>query len=276
MIVRNRVKTTVNLAALVMMCLAFAASAKIVPARLPDPDGKPGDAAKPVKVYILAGQSNMVGFGYIKGAKSPYSAIYLTADPDAAMGPFQVYRGGNYKIAELGVYVSADANAAKGAVSDMGPVPLGDTTGTLAVNEGQTCEVRAFIEVPESGNYICGPGYKDSSYNVMELDGREVYRRNRGQSAVRQKVTLNAGKRYPIKITYFKGGSTAFWMAQVDLLGKGDLEIVTKREKKFPWMIDDDGNWTVRNDVYYQEVRIAKNGRGCPLSATSNGKFIGP
>ena len=29
-----------------------------VPFPLPDPDGKPGDATKPVKVYILAGQSN--------------------------------------------------------------------------------------------------------------------------------------------------------------------------------------------------------------------------
>ena len=32
-----------------------------VPSRLPDPDGKPGNTTKPVRVYILAGQSNMVG-----------------------------------------------------------------------------------------------------------------------------------------------------------------------------------------------------------------------
>ena len=30
-------------------------------------DGKPGDAAKPVKVYIMSGQSNMVGAGKVKG-----------------------------------------------------------------------------------------------------------------------------------------------------------------------------------------------------------------
>ena len=62
----------------------------------------------------------------------------------------------------------------------------------------------------------------------------------------------------------------------MDLLGKGDLEIATKREKKFPWLIDDKGAWTVRNDVYFQEARLATDGRGCPLSATSNGKTIGP
>jgi hypothetical protein len=34
---------------------------------LPDPDGKPADMTKPVQVYILLGQSNMLGFGKVKG-----------------------------------------------------------------------------------------------------------------------------------------------------------------------------------------------------------------
>ena len=34
---------------------------------LPDPDGKPADMSKPVQVYILLGQSNMLGFGKISG-----------------------------------------------------------------------------------------------------------------------------------------------------------------------------------------------------------------
>ena len=34
---------------------------------LPDPDGKSADMTKPVQVYILLGQSNMLGFGKIKG-----------------------------------------------------------------------------------------------------------------------------------------------------------------------------------------------------------------
>ena len=32
---------------------------------LPDPDGKPADMSKPVQVYILLGQSNMLGFGRV-------------------------------------------------------------------------------------------------------------------------------------------------------------------------------------------------------------------
>jgi hypothetical protein len=40
-----------------------------VAAQLPDPDGKPADMTKPVQVYILLGQSNMVGAGKIAGDK---------------------------------------------------------------------------------------------------------------------------------------------------------------------------------------------------------------
>jgi len=37
--------------------------------QLPDPDGKPADLSKPVQVYILLGQSNMLGFGRVAGDK---------------------------------------------------------------------------------------------------------------------------------------------------------------------------------------------------------------
>ena len=45
--------------------LTLSVSAKDKP--LPDPDGKPPDMSKPVQVYILLGQSNMLGAGKIKG-----------------------------------------------------------------------------------------------------------------------------------------------------------------------------------------------------------------
>lgn len=285
--------TVLTLSAAAMMGLTLHSPAKTIPAQLPDPDGKPGDATKPVKVYILAGQSNMCPMGQVSGARSPYDSIYLTADPDAPLGSFVVYRGGNYRIDSLGIYVSADPKAPEGASVSVykgaydaavdydkakpvktETIALGVTKGSLPVSAVQTCVARAFIEVPDSGNYIVGPGYGDSSYNMTELDGKEVYRKNIGEAVVQQKVTLEKGKRYPIKITYYKGGSTAFWMSQKDLLGKGDLEIVTKRDKKFPWLINDKGEWTVRNDVYFYEARI--NFTGSPLNPTSNGNTIGP
>jgi len=46
------------------------ASTLSLSAELPDPDGKPADMAKPVKVFIIMGQSNMVGFGSTAGLKT--------------------------------------------------------------------------------------------------------------------------------------------------------------------------------------------------------------
>ena len=289
-----RIRTVLAISALVLTGCVLNAAAKDIPAQLPPPDGKAGDATKPVKVYILAGQSNMVGMGNLSGARNLYAGIYLTADPAAPKGPTEVYRVGKYKIGSHGVYLSADPKAGKGATASIykgaydpatdyeqarpaktATVALGVTQGVLPTVPGpHTVVVRGFIDVPESGNYTINPGYGDSAYNVMELDGKQVYRKDVEGQSVKQPVALEAGKRYPIKITYFKAGSTALWMSQQDLLGKGDLEIVTKREKKFTYLVDDKGNWTVRNDVYYQDARI--NFKGSPLSATSNGRTIGP
>ncbi|MBL7153121.1 MAG: hypothetical protein ISS79_05355 [Phycisphaerae bacterium] len=294
MTTRNRIRTVLALVAVVMAAVVLPAISREIPAQLPDPDGKAPDTSKPVKVYILAGQSNMVGMGDISGARCRYSGIYLTADPAAPKGPMYIYPVGNYKISPHGVYVSAEANAGKGATASIyrgtydpatdydkaepvntKTIALGVVKSVLPIIDGpHTVVVRGFIEMPESGNYTANPGYRDSSYNVMELDGMEVYRKDIDGKAVRKKITLESGKRYPVKITYFKTGLTALWLSQEDLQGKGDLEIVTKRDKKFPHLIDDQGEWTVRNDVYYQDARI--NFKGSPLSPTSNGKAIGP
>ncbi len=57
---------------------ASATSVKALPDVLPDPDGKEADMSKPVQVFIMMGQSNMLGFGnagQLKGVaaeKYPY------------------------------------------------------------------------------------------------------------------------------------------------------------------------------------------------------------
>ncbi|MGB1130365.1 MAG: hypothetical protein ACPG4K_09950, partial [Haloferula sp.] len=70
------------------------------------------------------------------------------------------------------------------------------------------------------------------------------------------KTELEAGKRYPLEITYLKGGSAALWLEEVDLVGKGDLVTLTQKDGKFPFLLDDKGEWSVRKDVYFQDARI--------------------
>ncbi|MDE0856613.1 MAG: hypothetical protein OSA97_19535, partial [Nevskia sp.] len=239
------------LSAVLIAFQAVVTAAPPVPENLPRPDGKPGDSTKPVKVYILAGQSNMVGMGNLSGAKNVYTGVYLSSDPAVPDGPFQIYRVGNYKTSVLKVCL-----------------PDGKPTDKPVAG--------GLLEVPQPGVYQLHGGFGDSSYNVMQLDGKEVYRREAGGEPVKQEVTLKPGKRYTFKISGFKGTPPRFWMQKTDLLGNGDLEAVAKREGKFPWLVDEDGNWTIRKDVYFQEARLAKDGKGSLLSATSNGKSIGP
>jgi alpha-galactosidase len=264
-----------------------------VPLNLPRPDGKPGDPARPVKVYILAGQSNMVGMGDITGARPPYPSVILSADPAVIPGSMPI---GGSALAVHGIYRSADPRAGKGAVVSLykgacdsaadharrtpdrtAAVALGTAAESLPAIDGpHTAVATAWIDVPKGGTYTLHPGFGDSTHAIMTLEGKEVYRKEVGAKPDCGKAVLEAGRRYPVTITYFKGGSAAFWMEQVDLEGKGDLVTVTKKDGKFPYLLDDAGQWTVRHDVYFHEARLKEGGRGAPLSATANGGTIGP
>jgi len=248
---KSNAMTRIALTGLALVGLVLVAAAKDIPAHLPDPDGKPGDGAEPVKVYILAGQSNMVGMGDIGGARNMFDGVYLTSDPAAPEGPIAIYKVGNFTIGSLTVYAPDGT----------------ETEAPLA--EG-------LLEVPEHGVYRFRCGYGPDSFVTMQIGGQEVYRRAAGAQPVTQEVTLKPGERYALKISGLENAPPRIWAEKTDLLGYGDLEAVAKRERKFPWLVDDQGEWTVRNDVYFQEARLAENGRGSPLTATSNGRTIGP
>lgn len=264
-----------------------------VPSVLPPPDPKPPTDGK-VKVYILAGQSNMVGFGYLKDSRPVYPSIFLSADPNIKIGRMPV---GDSALLKHGVYQSAEKGAPTGATVSIyagaykedvdydSEHPLKQTTVALGTVETQlpavagqhTTIVKAFIDVPMSGMHEVHPGFEDSTYAIATIEGKEVYRRDMGKEALVTPVFLEQGKRYTISITYLQSGSAALWLKHIDLKGKGDLATLNQ-EGKYAWFADENGAWNVRNDVTYWETRISKEeiGSGGPLTATSNGRFIGP
>ena len=67
---------------------AFAENSK----PLPDPDGKEADMSKPVQVYILMGQSNMLGFGKINGGDGSLTH----ATKEKGLYPYLVDEEGNW------------------------------------------------------------------------------------------------------------------------------------------------------------------------------------
>ena len=81
----NKTKIALLVAGAVMVPLAISAAAKEIPAQLPDPDNKPPATNKPVKVYILSGQSNMVGMGDLRGGTSRWGNQFL--DPAVSIYP---------------------------------------------------------------------------------------------------------------------------------------------------------------------------------------------
>ena len=272
---------------------ALSTIAADVPEILPRPDKTPPTAGK-VKVYILAGQSNMVGFGYLAGSRPTYASIFLSADPKIKVGRMPV---GQSALLPHRVYQSEAPSAAAGAKAAIYPgaykadadyaamKPAKESTVALGTVEAQlpalkgphTVVAKAAIDVPMSGTFEVHPGFEDSTYAVATIAGQEVYRRDLETNAVVTPIALEQGKRYPLTITYMKGGSAALWLKQIELQGKGDLTTLTKAGK-YPWFVDEEGKWTVRNDVTYWETRCTKveGGAGGPLTTTSNGKFIGP
>jgi len=302
---RTWMGTAVIVTALTAIGIGVSTGAAEIPLALSRPDSQPGNATKPVKVYILAGQSNMVGMGDITGASPPYPCVYLSADP--AIIPDEMPIGtsrfkaacrwlwkGIPAVKAHGIHQSADAGASAGATvalhkgaydpqadyAKLGPAKtttmrLGTVSATVPSLDGPcTAVAKAFIDVPASGNYLVHVGFGDSTHALATLGGSEIYRKEPGGKPVLTKVTLEAGRPYPLQITYFQGGSAALWLEQVDLVGKGDLVTLTKKDGKFPYLIDDAGNWTVRNDVYYQEARLVEGGKGAPMSAESNKKCL--
>ncbi|QTN32817.1 hypothetical protein HZ994_10895 [Akkermansiaceae bacterium] len=264
---RNPLCLSASLLAFAILPLA----AEVIPVDLPAPDGKPGTKDKPVKVFILSGQSNMLGFGKVEGSAPLYDSLFLSADPSVKACKMPV---DNSALMPHGIYLSDAADAEKGAryfirsgeeIHKDGKVALGTVSEKLPVTAaGQSLVVKAFIDVPYDGIYELHAGMGQAC--TIGLDGKEV----------KGGVALKAGTRYPLDIAYPQGGgSAAFWMEKTDMQGMGDLRWAIEKLGRFPYLLDEKGGWTVRNDVMLNDAYMGK-GSSAPLSAPACGPTFGP
>ena len=94
----------VGFAVFTLSVLAFSAVADaVIPDPLPDPDGKPADMSKPVQVYILLGQSNMLGYGTIAGATTDGTLEHAVKTKNKY--PYLVDGAGNWTVRQDVRYV---------------------------------------------------------------------------------------------------------------------------------------------------------------------------
>jgi hypothetical protein len=87
------------MAAIMLVASGVSSAAKIstdAKQQLPDPDGKPADMTKPVQVYILLGQSNMLGFGSINPKKGKAEGCLTHAVKEKGKYPYLVDDAGNW------------------------------------------------------------------------------------------------------------------------------------------------------------------------------------
>ncbi|MDP7130696.1 MAG: sialate O-acetylesterase [Planctomycetota bacterium] len=84
--------------ALLGMALAMPATFAEVPETLPDPDDKAADMSKPVQVYILLGQSNMLGFGKINPKKGKAEGSLTHAVKEKKLYPYLIDDAGNWTV----------------------------------------------------------------------------------------------------------------------------------------------------------------------------------
>ncbi|MCF7958256.1 MAG: alpha-L-fucosidase [Phycisphaerae bacterium] len=231
---------------------------KKIPAQLPDPDTEPPVTSKPEKVYILAGQSNMVGIGQISGGSSRWGQQFI--DPVVS-----IYEGPYSPTADYETMTPIETKKLE-SFGGTNPTPY---------PKGGTAVTRGFIQLKSDGVYEFNAGYGASADNIMEIDGKEVYRKEAGKTPVRAGFKFTAEEKYPFKITYLNESAGGLgWLWRTDF--PGTLDTVVKTDKKFPHLIDDKGNWTVRNDVWYKGVVTATANKWLTVGCGAGASSIGP
>ncbi len=208
---------------------------------LPQPSGQPADLTQPVQVFILLGQSNMVGAGKFSGPSKRWGNEFL--EPVVS-----VYAGAFDPMAD---YDSLKPKKTVALASFGGGEPTPYPGGGTQV-------VRGFIQPTETGLFEFNPGYGESEQNIMVVNGEEVHRQEPGAKAVKKSVKLTAGEKVPFKITYLTDNANGLgWLVRVDV--PGTLNTLVRHQGKFPYLLDSAGHWAVRDDVRF--VRFMQ-GRG--------------
>jgi lysophospholipase L1-like esterase len=248
-----------------------------IPAQLPDPDGKQGDAAKPIKVFILVGDESVLEEGVVTGRTDGVHEAFFpnakpTPDEERKHVNCAVYQGawspeadyGIIKPLATGLVEIGDQRTRRIDPKARGrePVPMTPFPES-AMKPGHTTVLRGFIEVKEAGEYEFRPGEDESAFNLTTLEGEEVYRRDPGQARARIKaVSLEPKKRYAFQTVFFKQPGHAFRLPRINK--PGTLETVVAQNSGYSFLKDKDGEWVTRDDVVLYDAHPIHNNTEAP------------
>jgi len=219
---------------------------------------RPAVAEKPVQVYILSGQSNMVGIGQVDGGSGriggEFSDVVVSmyaGTPDAAVDydtltPEQTF-----------------------------PVPSFGGTNPVSYPKEGVAVARGTIRMPQTGIYEFRPGYDASAENIMTVAGKEVYRKEPGGKAGLTPIKLEAGQPMPFRIVHLNHqGNSLGWVTRLDI--PGTLKSLVRDEGKFGYLTDGRGNFVPRDDVWYKGVVTAGANKWLDIGCGAASGSIGP
>jgi lysophospholipase L1-like esterase len=228
--------------------------------------------SKPIKVFILAGDENMLEQGVIEG-RTPgiHDAFYPNSMPTTGE------RKKHVKVAVYKGAYSPDSDYDKLEPELTGEVEVGDQLTQRAQNgqagrvpvpmtpfpelsrkDGTTTVLRGYVSVKFAGKYEFLPGAAEAAFNVTTVEGKEVYRRNPGQQAATlAAVELEPGKRYAFKTVFFKKPGPDFRIPLTNM--PGTLTTVVAENPHYAFLRDDAGKWVTRNDVALYDAQPIHN-----------------
>jgi len=232
---------------------------------------------KPIKIFVLAGDQNVLDQGMIEGqTDGVHDGFYLEASPSRE----ELKKHVNVAVYEGAFSPVVDYDKLKPAVT--GVVEIGEQrwkykipkgTGKelipytpfpeLAQKDGYTTVLRGYVSVPYSGRYEFHPGKDEASCNVTTVEGREVYRKDAGRTnAVITPVELKLGQRYAFRTIFFGKPGHDF---RLPLFNKpGCLETIVEEDAKYAFLKDQSGGWVKRDDVVLYDLHPIHNNTKTP------------
>lgn len=236
-----------------------------------------GEAPRPIKVFVLAGDENVLEQAPISGHTD---GVHEDFYPNASAVDGEQKKHANCAVYKGGYDAKADYDALAPVAT--GIVELGDQRTRqkekgkrgreavpftpfpeLSAKDGYTTVIRGFVTVPYAGSYEFHPGSGESAFNVTTLEGKEVYKREPGQdSAVIRAVELERGKRYAFRTLFFGKPGHDF---RIPLLNKpGCLETVVDTNPEYAFLRDASGAWRTRDDVALYDLHPIHNNTRTP------------
>lgn len=229
-------------------------------------------AAKPIKVFILAGDESMLEQAPIEG-RTPgiHEDFFAHAAPvkgekkkhvTAAVYQGAYAPGTDYdtlKPAVTGAVEIGDQRTKQAQKGKRGRVPVPMTPfPELARKDGTTTVLRGYVSVKHPGRYEFLPGAGEAAFNVTTVEGSEVYRRNAGQGqAVLTPVQLKPGTRYAFRTVFFGKPGHEF---RVPLTNKpGALTTAMEDNPRYAFLKDKSGAWVTRDDVVLYDAHPIHN-----------------